>query len=173
MDVDPVALTGVWFRQVPAGRDPLSRPPDPSDNRWQRAAVVDAIYLADSEATAWAEWYRALAEAAIPPAQALPRELWRWEVDLPRVADLGTGARRARAGLPPLEPTRRQWPAFQAVGERLHADGWPALVSNSAARPEGRTLCVFRTARAVPGATPVPPPARVADPPAVPTGLRT
>jgi hypothetical protein len=30
--------------------------------------VVEAVYLADCEATAWAEWYRALAEAALPPA---------------------------------------------------------------------------------------------------------
>ena len=136
-----VALAGVWFRQIPVGADPLSRPPDPPDGRWQRASVIGAIYFADSPATVWAEWYRALAEAAIPPAMALPRDLWQWEIDLPRVADV------AHLDLPPLAPTSRQWPAFQAVGEQLFADGWPALVSVSAARPEGRVLCVFRAAR--------------------------
>ena len=162
-----VSLAGVWFRQIPVGADPLSRPPDPPDGRWQRASVVGAIYFAESPATVWAEWYRALAEAAIPPAMALPRALWQWDIDLPRVADV------AGAGLPPLAPTRRQWPEFQAVGERLFAEGWPALVSPSAARPEGRVLCVFRTGQAIEGATPLPPPERVADPPVVPTGLRT
>jgi RES domain len=165
--VAPVALTGIWYRQIPTGADPLSRPPDPPDGRWQRASVVGAIYFADTPETVWAEWYRALAEAAIPPAMALPRDLWQWDIDLPRVADA------AQLDLPPLAPTRRQWPQFQAVGEQLFADGWPALVSASAARSEGRVLCVFRTARIVPGATPLPPPERVNDPPVVPTGLRT
>jgi hypothetical protein len=161
------AVAGIWYRQIPAGADPLARPPDPPDGRWQRASVIGAIYFADTPETVWAEWYRALAEAAIPPAMALPRDLWRWEIDLPRVADA------TRLDLPPLAPSRRQWPRFQAAGEQVFADGWPALVSPSAARPQGRVLCVFRAARAVPGATPLPPPERVGDPPVVPTGLRT
>jgi hypothetical protein len=173
LDVDSTSLAGVWFRQIPAGGDPLYRPPDPADSRWQRGSAVEAVYLADCEATVWAEWYRTLAEAALPPAQSLPRDLWRWRVALPRVADLSDEARLARAGLPPLEPTRRQWPAFQQVGERLHTEGWAAIVSASAARPAGRTLCVFRSARSVLGAAPVPPATRVPDPPAVPTGMRT
>ena len=90
-----VSLEGVWFRQIPAGADPLSRPPDPPDGRWQRASVVGAIYFADSPATVWAEWYRWLAEAAIPPAMALPRDLWQWEIDLPRVADVAHGGSAA------------------------------------------------------------------------------
>ena len=162
-----VSLEGVWFRQIPAGADPLSRPPDPPDGRWQRSSVVGAIYFGDSPETVWAEWYRWLAEAAIPPEMALPRDLWQWEIDLPRVADV------SKADLPALEPSRRQWPRFQTFGEQLHADGWPALVSPSAARPGGRELCIFRTAQTVVGATPLPPPERVSDPPVVPTGLRT
>ena len=148
-------------------------PPHPADNRWQRGSVVEALYFADSEETAWAEWYRGLAEAALPPRRALPRDLWRWEISLPRVADLTDDERLARVGLPGLHPTRAQWPAFQAVGERLHRDGWAALVSASAARPAGRTLCVFRVARIVPGTRPIPPPATVDEPPVVPRGLRT
>src|SRR5262249_46683025 len=104
------------------------------------------MYFADSEPTVWAEWYRYLAEVAIPPAQSLPRDLWRWRISLPQVADLSAADKLAAAGLPPLAPTQRQWPAYQAVGEQLFADGWPALLSPSAARPEGHTLCIFRTA---------------------------
>jgi RES domain-containing protein len=171
--LDAVALAGVWYRQVPAAADPLYRPPHPGDARWQRGSVVEALYFADTAATAWAEWYRALAEAALPPAESLPRDLWRWRIALPRVADLSDDERLAGEGLPPPVPTRRQWPACQAVGERLHAAGWAAIVAASAARPEGRTLCVFRRGRAVAGAAPDPPPVTVAQPPGVPTGLRT
>lgn len=149
------------------------KPPDPADNRWQRGSVVDALYFADSEETAWAEWYRYLAEVGLAPQQALPRDLWRWEISLPDVGDLTDDSRLARVGLPPLEPTSRQWPTFQPVGEQLCQAGWPAVVSASAARPVGRTLCVFRSAREVPGTRPIPPPATVATPPRVPIGLRT
>jgi hypothetical protein len=172
LDVDPTAVSGTWFRHVAAGLGAYHRPPDPADNRWQRGSVIDALYFADSEATAWAEWYRFLAEAGLPPRQALPRDLWRWRIEL-RVADLGDDHRLARVGLPPLTPSRSQWPAFQAVGEQLHRDGWPALVAASAARPQGRTLCVFRPGTRVAGTWPLRPPTTVADPPAVPRGLRT
>lgn len=173
MDVDRTALSGIWWRHIPAGGDVLYEPPDPSDNRWQRGTVVEAIYFADSEDTAWAEWYRYLAGAGLPPDQGLPRDLWRWEISLPQVADLTDDDRLARVGLPKLQPTRLQWPTFQLVGEQLHADGWPAIVANSAARPTGTTLCVFRTAREVPGTLPMPPPTTVERPPVVPTGMRT
>jgi RES domain len=142
---------------VPAGGDVFYEPPEPADNRWQRGSVVEALYFADSEETMWAEWYRWLAEAGLPPQQGLPRDVWRWQVALPDVADLSDNARLTRVGLPPLEPTRLQWQRFQVVGEQLHADGWPGLVAASAARPAGRVLCVFRTSRVVPGTQPLPP----------------
>lgn len=161
------------MRHVPAGGDVHYEPLHPADNRWQRGSVVEALYFADTEETVWAEWYRFLAEAALPPKQGLPRDLWTWEVSLPRVADLSDDGRLARVGLPQLAPTSRQWPAFQPVGEQLHHGGWPALICASAARPTGRVLCVFRTAREVPGTEPIPPPTTLEEPPIVPAGLRT
>lgn len=137
MDVDSTSLSGTWFRHIHAGGDVYYQPSEPADNRWQRGAVVEALYFADSEETAWAEWYRYLAEAALPPQQGLPRDLWRWEVSLPDVADLTDDDRLARVALPPLQPTRLQWPTFQPVGEQLNVNGWPALVSASAARLRG------------------------------------
>jgi hypothetical protein len=166
-------VSGVWWRHVPAGSDVYLEPPDPADNRWQRGAIVEALYFADSEATAWAEWYRYLAEAGVAPHQGLPRDLWRWEISLSEIADLSNEDRLARVGLPALQPARLQWPAFQAVGESLHREGWPALLSASAARPIGQTLCVFRASREVPGTRPLPPPTTVTRAPAVPTGMRT
>ena len=151
----------------------MYRASHPGDGRWQRGDVVEGLYLADSPQTTWAEWYRALAEAAIPPRQRLPRDLWACEISLPRVADLSHDVQLARISLPSLMPNRSQWPAFQAVGQTLFGAGWSAVLSRSAARPEGRTLCVFRTEVTVPGVSPVPPPETVDDPPIVPTGLRT
>jgi RES domain len=173
VDVDSTHASGVWWRHVPAGADVYFEPPDPADNRWQHGTIVEALYFADSEATAWAEWYRYLAEAGVAPEQGLPRDLWRWEISLSEIADLSDEGRLARVGLPALQPTRLQWPAFQLVGERLHREGWPALLSASAARPVGQTLCVFRASREVPGTQPLPPPTTVTHAPVVPTGMRT
>jgi hypothetical protein len=173
LDVDATSVSGTWFRHIPAGADVFYEPPDPADNRWQCGSVIEGLYFADSEETAWAEWYRRLAEAGLPPHQALPRDLWRWEISLPNVADISDDDRLARVGLPALRPTSHQWQVFQPIGEQLHAEQWPALLSASAARPTGQVLCVFRTTPHVPGTTPVPPPTTVAEPPVVPTGMRT
>jgi len=60
-------VTGTWLRHIPAGSDPLYRPPTPADGRWQRGATIEGIYLTVEEATVWAEWYRWLAELEIEP----------------------------------------------------------------------------------------------------------
>ncbi|MHB8294695.1 MAG: hypothetical protein ACYDH5_08750, partial [Acidimicrobiales bacterium] len=76
------------------------------------------MYLAEAEACVWAEWYRHLAEAAIPPGNALPRDLWRYRITGLEVADLSDAARLARAGLSVPRPGRQGWPPYQAVGEQ-------------------------------------------------------
>ncbi len=169
-----VEVRGNWWRHSPVGGDPWFRPQPHADNRWQRGEVVGAIYFADSRETAWAEWYRHLAERAIPAMEALPRELWRWDADLDEVVDLRRAAALDAVELPVPRPGRSGWPAFQRVGEALHADGWRALVAPSAARPEGLVLCVFRISDQHPnGINPVPPPERVNEPPIPPTGMTT
>lgn len=55
-DVDAVRFVGRWFKHAFRGSAPLVRRDPPPDNRWQRGDVVDALYLADEEATAWAKW---------------------------------------------------------------------------------------------------------------------
>jgi RES domain-containing protein len=171
-DVDSTSIDGVWFRHVPAGGDPLIRPKRPSDGRWQRGEIVDGFYLADSEETTWAEWYRALGEFAIPPMQQLPRDLWRFEVEVARVADLSSPERLERIGLPPPLPDRRQWADFQPVGQALFGEGWAGVLYPAAARPEARALCLFRTGDQLTGVLPLPPHSRQEQPPAPPRGLR-
>jgi RES domain-containing protein len=172
MDIDRVPVAGTWWRHVRAGIDPLATGSPPGDGRWQRGAKVAAIYLADGEHTAWAEWYRMLAERALPPRLSLPRELWRVEVTLDAVADLSTADRLGRLGLGQPRPGRSSWPAYQEVGERVRAHGFAGLVGPSAARPQGRVLCVFMPATA--GAlVPTDPPRRVVEAPPPPRGLTT
>lgn len=154
------------------GSLPLPDRDPPPDNRWQRGDVIDALYLAEDEDTVWAEWYRHLAERAIPPLAQMPRDLWTWEVDV-EVADLSTPGRLAAVGLPSPRPGHRSWPAFQQVGERLSKAGWAGLLAPSAARPEGKVLCLFRDSDGIPGAKPSGKPRRITDPPAPPTGLQT
>ena len=81
---------------MPAGADVLDRPPEPADNRWQLGEIVEGLYFADSPETAWAEWYGFLAEVGLPPDRSLPRDLWRWEITLPNVANLTDSERATR-----------------------------------------------------------------------------
>jgi hypothetical protein len=171
LDVDRVDVSGVWFRHIPHGADPLARPSPPPDNRWQRGRIVDALYLADDEATLWAEWYRHLAEIGLPPLRQLPRDRWRFRVPALEAADLRDAARLGRVGLTPPVPGRRTWPGYQRIGETLWREGWPGLVSSSAARPDGLVLCLFVSGPM--RARPLRPPKVVAEPPAPPTGMRT
>ncbi len=175
-DVDGTRVTPRrWFRHGPHDRDPLARSNPPPDNRWQRGKVVAALYLASDAATAWAEWYRHLAELGIPPNQQMPRDLWTWQVDRGlEVADLSTAERLARVGLDPPQPDRATWLPYQRVGEALWRAGWRGIVAPSAARPsKGLVLCLFRDTKDGLAARPVPPPLLVRDPPAPPTGLTT
>ncbi len=172
LDVDAASVSGVWFRHVPAGGEPLFRPKRPADGRWQRGEVVEGFYLADCEETAWAEWYRSLAELAIPPRRQLPRDLWRFEVEIQRVADLSSAERLERAGLPFPMPDRRQWPSFQAIGEALIAAGWAGVLYPASARPDALALCIFRTSDRAPRVRPLPSPVRYEEPPVPPRGLR-
>jgi hypothetical protein len=120
-----------------------------------------------------AEWYRALAELAIPPMRQLPRDLWRFELDVDRVADLRSPERLARVSLRSPALDRRQWHAFQGVGEALFVEGWTGILYPAAARPRSLALCLFRVSDDVPGVSPVPPPIRHDEPPTPPRGLRT
>lgn len=172
LDVTAVAVRGRWVKHTYPGSPPLPARDPPPDNRWQRGDVVDALYLANSEKTAWAEWYRHLAERAIPPLAQMPRELWTWRVDV-EVADLSTEEKLAVVGLGPPTPDRRGWRAYQLVGEQIAAEGWLGLLAPSAARPAGKILCLFRDQHGVSGAEPSRAPRQVREPPAPPRGLVT
>ena len=173
LDVDPTTVRGRWVRHAPDGAPAWPDRDPPPDNRWQRGAIVDALYLADSEETVWAEWYRHLAEKGLPPDEQMPRRLWQWDADV-RVANLSTAARLAQVGLELPSPGRKTWPRYQTVGEGLWAEGWAGLIAPSAARPSGKILCLFgEVGEKLDGARPVGRGRLIARPPAPPTGMTT
>lgn len=136
------ALAGTWVRHVPAGVDALTPSRGGSGGRLSPPSLP-AVYLADSEPTGWAEWYRYLAERGKEPADDLPRNVYRIAVDLTNVVDLRTMRARQAVGAPGrLRPTSAQWPAFQAVGARLADGGAQGILYASAARVRSTCLCV-------------------------------
>jgi hypothetical protein len=173
LDVDSTSVDRRWLRHVPARLDPSHRPIPLADNRWQQGQVVDALYLASDEDGVWAEWYRHLAERAIPPHVALQRDLWRYEVTPMEVADLSDRDRLARVNLPPPRPGRGRWAAYQAVGEQLHREGWRGLLATSGARPTSLVLAVFVRDGVIPEDVVAVRARRITEPPPPPRGMRT
>lgn len=168
-----IVVRGIWWRIVRGGGDPMLWTLEAADGRWQAAAVVRGFYLADSEDSAWAEWYRHTAELGAPPASRLPRDTWRISVDVTDVADLGTAARLREHGIADLQPTRRQWPATQRIGATYVRAGYRGLLAPSAAHIGGKVLVIFRPDREMAGLTAIAPPNEYNALPALPIGLRT
>jgi len=180
-----IPVKGTWWRITRADSDPLFWTPEAADGRWQRGSVVRALYLGDSEATVWAEWYRHTSEAGVPPQQRLPRAIWRMEVDVDDVADLTAPGILAGEGIARLDPTRRQWPRTQPIGEACWREGARGVLAPAAAREGGKVLAIFRAAYvstdgptneptdSVAGVRAVPPPKRFTSLPALPPGVRT
>lgn len=138
---------------------------------------MEGFYLAGSEQTAWGEWYRALAELAVPPMRQMPRDLWRFDVHIEQIADLSSAGQLEAVGLPSPVPARSQWPEFQTIGEAIASAGWSGILYPSASRASGsegnHALCLFRRTPEIPSIAPLGPPARYDEPPAPPGGLRT
>jgi RES domain-containing protein len=111
----------MWTRHVPHGADLFGRADTPSDGRWQRGDIVRALYLADTVATATAEWYRSLAEWGLSPQDHIPYDHHRWRLDL-ELADLSDVEQLRRVSL--------------EAPDRAEAHGLPikGLVSSSGAR---------------------------------------
>jgi RES domain-containing protein len=167
-DVAWVPVDGTWARHTAPGIRAVEA--HSGGSRWL-VPGRRGLYLADGEATAWAELYRALAESQRGPLGAMPREIHQVAVRLDRVADLSAERSRRALGLPRIRPTEKQWPVFQAVGQRLAAEGAQGVLYASAAGARSRCLCVLETGLS--GLAAVGGPVRVIAPPRLPRGLRT
>jgi hypothetical protein len=145
----------------------------PGDGRWQRGEQLAGLYVAQDPDTVWAEWYRALAELGEPPDARLPRDLWKFTLNLQHVADLSTPTAQRSLGLPELLPDRSQWSVFQDAGHRLAAEGFAGVLFRSSARPDGLCVCVFESEKGFPGVRATGSPKRITAAPVVPRGMRT
>ena len=98
--LDRVPVEGTWVRHVPAGVDGLAPSRGGNGGRFN-PPDLPAVYVADSEPTTWAEWYRYLAERGKSPADDLPREICRLtlRITLTRCLALTPGARHVRTTL--------------------------------------------------------------------------
>lgn len=143
-DVQRASVAGSWWRQTPHGADPLWLASPPSSGRWQHGGTVAAIYLADEEPTARAEWYRVLAEIALPPTHGMPRDLWRWTIAVGDIADLSTPAKLVRLDLPVPPPRPGNLGTVPSRGREPAPQGIPR-----GALPERRST-------GSPGAMPLP-----------------
>jgi RES domain-containing protein len=173
IDVAWVPVEGIWVHYVSVARrrggQRRSRQV-PAPGRWQPAGTR-RLYLANNEDTAWAEFYRALAERGQSPEEEMPCELVWMRVQLERVADLRSETARRTLGLPRMRPTRTQWPTFQAIGTELIAHGAQGVLYGSAARTRSVCLCVYEAG--LQGLSVEGEPVRVITVPPPPRGLRT
>jgi hypothetical protein len=121
LPVRPRTVEGTWIRHVPHGANLLGRADTPSDGRWQRGDAVPALYLADTVATATAEWYRSLAEWGLSPQDHIPTTIIAGAL----TSSLPTSATSSNCAESHLRPP-----------DRAGAHGLPinGLVSSSGAR---------------------------------------
>ena len=154
LPVRPRTVEGTWVRHVPYQADLLGRADTPPDGRWQRGQTVPALYLADTVATATAEWYRSLAEWGLSPEDHVPYDHHRWRLDL-ELADLSDVELLRAVSLKAPRPGRSTWPAYQHVGEQLWREGWAGLTAPSAAYSGSLVTCVFATDWPPAGCTPL------------------
>ncbi len=142
-----------------------------SNARWQ-CATTPAAYFADSDATAWAELYRGLAERGLEPGKVFPRDLHHVRIELDRVADLSREKMRRALGLPRMNRSQAQWRVFQDIGEQLASQGAQAILYASAARTRSLCLCLCVFEAGLDGLTIAAEPVRVIAAPPPPRGLR-
>ncbi len=152
--IDPRTVKGTWIRHVPHGAELLGRADTPTDGRSQLGEIVPALYLADTIATATAEWYRSLAELGLSPQDHIPYDHHRWHVDL-ELADLSDIERLHSVKPDPPRPSRSTWHACQRVGQLLWREGWAGPIAPSAARPGSLIACVFAADWPPTGCTPL------------------
>jgi hypothetical protein len=165
-DVAWVPIAGTWARQSRPGV--RGDEPAHSEARWH--ALTPRLHTSQTAArrpgaSCTEGWQRGGSRLE----QAVPRELHHVRVDLVRVADLSRERARGVFGLPRMNQSQAQWPAFQEVGEQLAAQGAQGILNASAARTRSLCLCVFEaglTGLSIEGA-----PLRVLAAPPPPRGL--
>lgn len=110
--------------------------------RWNPPNSFPVLYLALDRATAAAEFYRRAEREGRPPADLLPRRLYRYRVELDGVLDLPDPDGLGKAGLSLTAVSSDHLSSCQAVGDAAHYLGFEAILAPSATGA-GRNLAVF------------------------------
>ena len=100
------------------------------------------LYLCTTRECTVAELRRLGHRQVIGLAGLLPRTLYRFEIRLDRVLDLGADAVLASLGVDQSLVVGSDWALPQEIGEAAHATGWQAILSPSATGVD-RVLAVF------------------------------
>ena len=166
-----IAVHGRWLKHTRSRLRGATRARASSRQPLAAGHGRGCLYLADCEDTVWAEWYRHLAERAIPPLAQMPRQLWTWEVDI-EVADLSTAERLTAVGLPHRNPATAPGRRFRRSARDYGGTAGPgSLAERGSTRGTGAVpLPLFRRAAE---AKPLGQPRTIEEPPPPPTGLHT
>ena len=90
------------------------------------------------------------------------------------MADLTASLILSGHGVARLQPTRKQWPKTQPIGEAYYSAGCRGVLASSAAHVGGKVLAIFRATKdPMSGLESLPPPNHYDELPALPTGLLT
>ncbi|MGH2573280.1 MAG: RES family NAD+ phosphorylase [Actinomycetota bacterium] len=138
-----VPLIGEAFRHLGPGYPPASgEGARIQGGRWNPPDSFPVLYLALQRETVIAELYRRAEREAVPPANLLPRHLYRYQVQLHEVLDLTVQMAAETLGLS-AEMIRGVDPSpSQAAGNAAHYAGFEGLRAPSATGI-GEVLAVF------------------------------
>lgn len=151
MSVDFVGLLRLVPRQQVEGlfvrhtlpRAPLDEPPPLvlAADRWQQVGDESCLFACDTEATCWAEWRRKLPDG-VDPAESVRKIGWL-TVALDDVVDLRDPAVLGQLAITADDLVADDCATCRRILAAARVVGLDALLSRSAARPQGTTLIVL------------------------------
>jgi RES domain-containing protein len=138
------SFSGEAFRHQGPGYPPLNAEGSRiHGGRWNPKESFPVLYLALSETTAAAEFYRLADRQGLEAARLLPRRLYRYKVELSAVADLTDPDARQSIGLTPEHLVADDAQSCQEIGEAAHYAGFEAINAPSATGQGGILAVMF------------------------------
>lgn len=142
-EVPPAKFSGEVCRHTGPGIHPLNTTgAQTQGGRWNPPNSYPALYLALSDETAAAEFYRRAQGENRPPEDLLPRRLFRYRVRLSAVLDLTDSETRQGLGLTEEALRAADRSVCNALGDAAHYVGFEGIRAPSATGV-GEVLVVF------------------------------
>jgi RES domain-containing protein len=141
--VEPTPFAGQAFRHLGQDRHPLSGTGARAHGgRWNPPESFSTLYLALERETTVREFYRLAKRQGRVPEDFLPRRMYRYDVALAAVLDLGDASTRTAVHLSGSELSADDAGKCQQIGEAAHYLGLEGILAPSATG-EGTVLAVF------------------------------